>query len=436
MNHRSLRALLVGLSLFPATSSPALAANWPSWRGPNGDGISPEKNLPLKWSATENIRWKAALPEAGDSSPIVWGDKVFITQAIEKEGGRNVMCFDRATGRQLWQQGVTWKQREARYEQNPFCAASPVTDGERVIAFFGSAGLHCWDMNGKELWHRDLGRHHHAWAYAASPLIHGDLCLLYFGPGDNARMIGLDKKTGKTLWETPEPAIEKRPRTDGFKGSESRGMVGSFATPVIVKAGARDELIQVYPQQTRAFDPRTGKELWHCDGLNELIYSSPVHGNGVLVAMGGFIGTSIAIKPGGTGDVTASHRLWQSVRTKDRLGSGIILGDHIYVLNMDGFAECLELKTGKIVWQERVKGGGANNGSWSSMVLGGGHLYVLNKSGDTAVLKAAPKFELVASNPLGNELANSSHAISNGDIFIRTHQHLWCVGGGTRASVK
>lgn len=419
---------VVLLPFLGALSLPLHAANWPSWRGPHGDGTSPERNVPLTWSATENVRWKIELPEPGDSSPVVWEDKVFITQAREATGGRTVMCFNRRDGKLLWQQGTTWTQKEKRYGQNPYCAASPVTDGERVIAFFGSAGLFCWDMEGKELWRRDLGKHEHEWAYAASPLIHGDICVLYFGPGLNARLLGLDKRSGKTLWEAKEPAPAARPRTDGFKGQERGGMVGTFTTPIIVRAGQRDELIQTFPQFVRAFDPRSGQPLWHCDGLNELVYSSPIAGEGVLVGMGGYFGTSLAVKTGGTGDVTATHRLWQTVRTKNRLGTGVITGGHVFILNTEGIAECLNLQTGAPLWQERVKGTGSKGDSWSSMVLVDGHILCLNQGGETLVLKASPKFELVRVNSLDGALVNSSHAISNGEIFIRTQKHLWCIG--------
>lgn len=404
------------------------ASNWPSWRGPNGDGSSPETNVPLQWSATENVRWKIELPEPGDSSPVVWGDKVLLTQAFEQTGGRTVMCYDRRDGRLLWKSGTTWTQPERRYGRNPHCAASPVTDGERVIAFFGSAGLFCWDMDGKELWRRDLGPQVHEWSYAASPLIHGDVCALYFGPGARARLMGLDKRSGKTLWEFAEPAPAPRPRTDGFKGNERGGMTGTFTTPIIVRAGQRDELIQTFPQLIRAFDPRTGRALWQCDGLNELVYSSPVAGEGVLVAMGGYLGTSLAVRTGGHGDVTGTHRLWQSVRTKNRLGSGVIAGGHVFILNTEGIAECLNLQTGTSLWQERVKGPGKKGDSWSSMLLVDGHILCLNQSSETLVFKASPQFELVRVNSLEGDLANASHAISNGDIFIRTHKHLWCVG--------
>src|SRR5687767_1706413 len=167
------------------------AANWPGWRGENGLGISPETTLPLKWSATENVLWKTPLPERGNSTPVVWKDKVFITQAVGER--RTVMCFDRKSGKVLWQSGTSYGEKEETHETNPYCSASPVTDGERVIAWFGSAGVFCYDFNGKELWRKDLGKQSHTWGFASSPLIDGDLCVLYFGPGKGAALIGLDK---------------------------------------------------------------------------------------------------------------------------------------------------------------------------------------------------------------------------------------------------
>lgn len=430
-----LSQFVVCASLFSAAVT-VQAGNWPAWRGPEASGISLEKNLPVKWSATENVRWKVALPDRGNSSPIVWADRIFITQAVEKENRRTVMCFDRASGKLLWQQGVTYKEREESHEANPQCSASPVTDGERIIAFFGSAGISCYDFKGKELWHRDLGKHHHEWGYAASPVIHGDLCLLNFGPGEQDFLIALDKKTGRTIWQLNAPEVKPTKRTDGFAGREKGGMIGSWSTPLIVKANGRDELVMSYPEEVRAFNPKTGKVLWFCKGLNPLIYSSTIYGEGVVVGMGGFFGTSIAVKPGGQGDVTETHRLWQTVRTKNRLGSGVIAGGHIYVLNTEGIAECIELKTGKSIWSERLKGSGKKSESWSSMVLAGENIYVQNQSGDTIVLKASPKFELVALNSLGDEMTNSSQAVSNGEIFIRTFKSLWCIGEAKTSAAR
>ena len=327
----------------------------------------------------------------------------------------------------LWQDGPAYKSEEETHDDNPHCSASPVTDGKRVFAFFGSAGVYCYDLYGNKVWQRDLGKFQHQWGYAASPILSGDLCILNFGPSERSFLIALDKKTGATVWQVNIPELRSAKRTDGFAGQEERGMIGSWSTPILLKANGRTELVTCFPEQVRAFDPRNGKELWFCNGLNPLIYTSPIHGNGVVVAMGGFLGTSIAVTPGGQGDVTATHRLWQTVRTKNRLGSGVISGDYVYVLNTTGVAECFELKTGKVVWEERLKGLGAKAESWSSMVLAGDRIYILNQSGDTIVLKASPQFKVLAINSIGPELTNSSHAASDGELFIRTHQNLWCI---------
>lgn len=413
------------------------AANWPEWRGAGRSGVADEKGLPTRWNDTENIRWKLPLPDRGNSTPVVWGNRVFITQPIEAEGKRLVLCVDRISGKELWRAGTTYNLPEQSHETNPQCSASPSTDGERVIAWFGSAGVFCFDMNGKELWKRDLGKQVHNWGYGGSPLLHKDLCILHFGPGERAFMIALNKKTGETVWQVDIPQVRSMKRTDGFAGREANGMIGSFSTPIIVPANGRDELVMSFPDDLRAYDPMTGKELWRSSGLNPLIYTSPIYGDGAVVAMGGFMGSAIAVKPGGAGDVTETHRLWQVERTKNRLGSGVIKDGHIFVLNSNGVAECLDLKTGKTIWEERIDAPGAKDDSWSCMVLAGDLIYVLTQSADTVILKASPKFEIVAANAIGNELTNSSLAVSDGDIFIRTHKHLWCVSSTRKtASVR
>jgi outer membrane protein assembly factor BamB len=427
-----IRGPILLLALFLSLS--ASAENWPGWRGgADGSGVTTEIDLPLRWSATENVRWKLPLPGPGNGSPIVWGNRVFITQANDAGNRRSVMCIDRTTGKQLWQSGTAYEAKEESHETNPQSSASPVTDGERVVAWFGSAGVFCYDFNGKELWHRDLGKQTHDWGYGASPVLHENLCILNFGPGPRTFLIALDKKTGQTVWQidTPVP-VSAKTRTDGFAGKDD-GYVGSWSTPILIKANGRDELIMSYPDRVRAFDPATGKELWFCDGLNPLVYTSPIFGEGLVVAMGGFFGSHLAVKPGGKGDVTSSHRLWHQVRGKSGIGTGVIHNGHIY--NMYGaIAVCSELKTGKIIWEERLQGAGAKSDSWSSMVLSGDKVYILNQSGDTIVFRASPKFEKLAANSLGGEMANSSIAVSNGELFIRTHKHLWCISQAKSAS--
>ena len=409
--------------LLTVLAFPGFAANWPAWRGAKGTGVADESNFPLKWSATENVRWKVELPEAGNSTPIVWGNRIFVTQPMTPSNERTLMCLDRKTGKLLWQKGTVYKEKEDSHETNPFCSASAVTDGERVIVWFGSAGVFCYDFEGKELWKQALPAIDHDWGYGSSPVLHGDLCILYHGPGKNSSLLAFNKKTGKAVWEVKDPPMEKRPRTDGFRGNEAKGYVGSFASPII----AKDELIMPYPQLICAFDPKTGKELWRCDGVNELVYASPLADDGIVVAMGGFGGTAAAVKQGGKGDVTKTHMLWRNERTKQRLGSGVIKDGHIYILNTDAILECIDLKSGKSLWQERSPSIGPKSSSWSSMTLVGDRIYVLNQSADTIVIKAAPKLEVLSVNSVGNELCNSSHAFSDGEIFVRTHKHLWCI---------
>ncbi|MCI0535236.1 MAG: PQQ-like beta-propeller repeat protein [Verrucomicrobiales bacterium] len=425
----SLAALLFGLIVHSAS-----ADNWPTWRGPTGMGLSPEADLPMHWSATENIRWKTPLPESGNSTPVVWGNRIFVTQALKKENRRNLMCFNRADGKLVWQAGVTHTEKELSHETNPYCSASPVTDGQRVIAWFGSAGVAAYDFNGKQLWHRDLGKQDHDWGYGGSPLIHGDLVFIQFGPGSRNFVVALNKKTGQPEWQMDETVVEPAERFDGFAGQKGKYM-GSFSAPIIITANGRDELIVSQPNRLVALNPKTGQELWFCRGLNPLVYASPIYGEGILVAMGGFTGISIAVTPGGSGDVTHT-RLWEKRKTRQRIGSGVIHDGHIYVLNADGIAECLNLKTGDTVWFERVKGTGAKSDSWSSMVLAGDKLYVPNQSGDVVILRASPKFELIGANSIGNELSNSSLAISNGELFFRTHQNLWCISERGRQTAQ
>jgi outer membrane protein assembly factor BamB len=408
-------------------AAPSLrAANWPAWRGPHGTGVCDEKNLPLQWSTTENVRWHVPLPERGNSTPIVWGQRVFVTQALDKGARRTLMCFDRANGRLLWQEGPAYAETELTHDTNPQCAASPVTDGERVIASFASAGLYCYDFNGKELWHRDLGKQRHIWGNAASPLLHGNLCLLNFGPGERTFLIALDKRTGETVWQKDEPGGHSG---EAKAGEEKPPWIGSWTTPIIADVNGKEEMIMTFPKRVCAFEPKSGRELWTCGGLNPLVYTSPLYSAGIVVAMGGFSGMALAVKADGAGDVTATHRLWHHPRTKQRIGSGVIAGQHIYILNDPGVAECWELTTGKLVWEERLKGTAPKVDSWSSMVLAAGNLYVINQGGDAFVLKASPKFSVLATNSIG-ETTMASLVPSDGNVFIRTYRQLWCIGEG------
>lgn len=410
-------------ALMALLASPLPAAQWPGWRN-DGHGISPDKNVPTRWSKTDNIRWRTPLSERGNSSPIVWENKVFVTQPDGDR--RTLICFDRHSGKRLWQAGPTYREKDPTHQANPFCSATPVTDGMRVVAAFGSAGIHAFDLGGKQLWQRDLGKQTHEWGYGSSPILHGDLCILYFGPGPRSFLTALDKTTGRTVWQVDVPEAQPDERFDGFAGKKN-GYIGSWSTPIVVHAPGGDELVMTFANDMRGFVPKTGAPLWRTDGLNPLIYTSPIAGDGMIVGMGGFFGATVAVKQGGRGDLSG-RKVWSVQREKrHRMSTGVIKDGHVYVCNTVGVAECLDLKTGQQRWEERLSATGANGEVWGSMVLAGDNLYVTNQSGDTFVIRATPgKFELLATNPLG-ELSNATPALSDGDIFIRTHQALWCV---------
>lgn len=426
MRARTLLAITPSLLLLAAPW--AHGADWPTWRADiAGSGKSVEPDAPVEWGPDKNILWRTPLPNRGNSTPVVSGDRVFVTQAIEAENFRCLMCFDRADGRLLWKSGVTYAAPERTHKTNPYCSASPATDGERTVASFASAGVYAYDLKGKELWHRDLGPIDHIWGHASSPVIYRDLAIVYHGPGPGSRLMALEKRTGKTVWEWQEPTWDTRDRTDGFKGRDD-GVEGTWSTPIIIAASGRDELVMAFPTRVMAFDPSTGERLWSCGGMSPLIYTSPFYGDDTIVTLGGYYGNSLAVRPGGSGDVTGSHRLWHFVRHNGGIGSGIIQNGHAYYHTSGGDALCLDLKTGATVWEQRLRTDARQGGgSWASMTLAGDRIYLPNKKGDTFVFRAAPKYEQIGVNSLGEE-TDSSVVISGGRIFIRTHKALWCVG--------
>jgi outer membrane protein assembly factor BamB len=409
----ALRSLLVLL----ASAGLGLAGNWPAWRGPEANGHCPEKDLPLRWNRTENVRWKVPLPDAGNSTPVVWGDRILFTQATEKGTHRALVCLNRADGKELWKTEVVYKEKESTHRTNPYCSASPVTDGERVIVSHGSAGLFCYDLSGKELWHRDVGRMEHIWGNASSPILYGDLAILWVGPGERQVLLAVEKRTGKTVWEHNEPG--------GKSGANRSEWIGSWSTPIIARVNGQDELILSVPLKVKGFDPKTGKERWSCAGLGKLVYTSPVcSADGIVVALSGFGGPGLAVRAGGSGDVTGTHRLWHHTKgIPQRIGSPVIVGDHAYLLNETGVASCFELKTGKDLWNKRRATRGKG---WGSLIVVGDRFYVTDDKGETLVLAAGTEFKELARNPL-DELVRASIVVSDGDLFIRTYKHLWCI---------
>ncbi len=424
MNSPRAKSFTIGLAATFAISS-AHAANWPSWRGPNQNNVSPETKFPTRWSKEQNVKWRTPLPDEGNSSPIVWNDTVFVTQAVHDGQRRTVMAFDRNTGRLRWQQGVDYEGKDPRHPTNPHCAASPVTDGERVVASFGSAGIVAFDFSGRQLWKTDLGRQTHEWGQGSSPILHGDAVIVYHGPGEHSALYALDKKSGRKLWTTPLPETQPTERFDGFAG-KTDGKLGTFSTPLVVKTGSHEEIILAVGNKVRAFAPATGQELWNADGMNPLVYTSPSYGEGTLIVMGGYMGSMMFIRPGGRGDVTGQRLVYERRMKKHVIASPIVKDGHVYVPVTDGLAHCYELATGKLLFEERLPGTGGSSQMWASANLVGDKLYGVNQSGDTVIWRAAPKFELLATNSIG-EPSNSTLAMSNGEIFLRTQKALYCI---------
>ena len=409
--------LLAGLAFVVACSKVG-ADNFPGWRGPKDNGQLAEKGVPLTWSEKENVRWKLPLPGEGNSSPIIWGKRVFITQSLDKEGHkRALMCLDRATGKSLWQREVAFEDKEPTHATNSFCSATPLTDGARVIASFGSAGLYCWDLDGKEQWHYEVGKLRHIWGNASSPIFYKNTVLLWCGPGERQFLVALDKTSGQKVWQFDEPG--------GQSGlGEKREWLGSWSTPIVVNVNGRDELILPVPRKVKGIDPSSGKELWSCDGLGPLIYGSPTcSADGIVVVFSGYGGPCLAVKAGGAGDVTATHRLWRHERKiPQSIGSPVILGDRCYFVDEPGTARCFDIKSGEDVSerQEIAK-------TWSSMILADGRFYLATYGDGVHVLEASPKFTQLAHNKLGNEQMRASVSIADGEIYVRTFKNLWCI---------
>jgi outer membrane protein assembly factor BamB len=404
-----LRTTVIALVMCLGCSAFAIAGDWPAWRGPQGNGVADEPDLPIEFSSTKNVTWKAPLPEAGNSTPVVWDEHVFVTCPIDDGKIRSLMCFDRHTGEKLWQHDVAYPQKETAHEDNPFCSGSPATDGQLVFASFGSAGVVACDLSGKLVWSRDLGKLDHVFGVATTPVIYKDLLIIHRGPGEPTEIVALDKHTGATVWRTSETGKNDK-------------LYGSWSTPVIYRAGDHDEFALSMPGELKGYDPLTGTELWRCEGLGPSNYPDTAIAEGVLIGISGFRKSMMAVRMGGRGDITQTHRLWHVANTQQRIGSGVVHEGHLYVSNATGIAECIDVKTGESVWKERLGGN-----LWGSILLAGERLYVSNTEGDVFVLAASPNFQPLAKNRMGEHI-KAALAASDGQLFIRTYKNLCCIG--------
>jgi len=407
-------------SLFLTTSR---ADDWPAFRGPLGNGTSAETNAPVVWSASQNVRWKVSLPKPANGSAIVARGHVFLAGAQDDRGTRrSLFCYRRDDGSQKWVQTVKLDKQMPTHATNPHGGSTPVADGERVVVWHGSAGLHCYDFDGKPLWSRDLGEYRHMWGYGTSPILHRGRVILHTGPGQHVSLLALSLETGETIWETEEPLEGTDRRNDGK-------YLGSWTTPLVTRVNGREQILCTMPTRLIAVDPGNGTRLWTCDGIRgpkgDLAYSSPILAGDICVAIGGFGGPGMGVRLGGSGGVTTTHRIWRREKNPQSIGSGVYVDGYIYRPNAGpGTIECIDPASGDTLWTDRAAG--ANH--WSSIVYVGGRCYATDQRGTTVVFNPTPdKFVRLSTNRL-NETTNATPAFSGGEFFIRTHQSLFCIG--------
>jgi outer membrane protein assembly factor BamB len=406
----------------------SMADNWPQWRGPFLNGVSNEKNLPLRWSKAENIAWKLSLPGPSAATPVIWEDRIFLNVTEGKD--LYLWCVEKKHGRLLWKKPLGGRAVELRIhpKHNP-STPSPVTDGKNVYALNAYGHLAGFDFAGHEIWKRELWRDYGRFAlrfgFASSPVLFEDslyLQMLRETPvGEPSYLLRIDKKTGKTIWKTDLNA------TSGFKPAEA------YTTPTILKHGGSVELIVNGSDQVTGHDLTTGRELWRVAGLSSAnppsrIVSSPVVADQVIYAPAADR-PLVALRAGGRGLLGASHHLWSSRHGPD-VPSPVTDGKYFYIVDDKGIARCLDARSGKEIWgPQRLKPGVYS----SSPVLADDKIYVVNEEGLTTVLKAGAKFALLAENGLDDQCL-SSPAVSDGQIFIRTAQSLYCIGKRTGGS--
>jgi outer membrane protein assembly factor BamB len=438
------------LAVFAAASFEALAlsgsSNWAQWRGPQSQGVSDDKDLPSEWSATKNVQWKTAIEGRGHSSPIVWGKRIFLTTGIEGEkitdpkppvhmiegkefkhpdwAGMDhrwtfkVMSVDADTGKIIWEKvAYDGPTLDYRHRRNTYASATPATDGKYVYAYFGSEGVYCYDFNGKLVWKKSLGPILTLGMGAAtSPVLYENLLILQCDQnlGEASFIIALDKKTGTQVWNV------------------KREVEASWTTPIIVKTEQRTELITSGNQWIISYDPATGKEIWRAKGINSNAIHTPMVGHGMVYISAGYPEKrTLAIKLGGTGDVTSTHVAWKYEKGTAYVASPILYGDYIYLLSDKGMLTCLDAKTGEV----KYEGARVPNPAtfMSSPVAFDGKILISSEDGDTYVVKAGPTHEILRTNSLAEPIY-SSPALAGGKVYIRGGKSLFCIANGAGKS--
>ena len=408
-------------------ASSGVADNWPNWRGPKNDGISHEKNVPVKWSATEHVAWKTPLPGPAGSTPVVFDGKIYLT-SVDEQGDLWLIAFD-DSGKELWKQAVAGGNKNVRGDEGNSASPSPVTDGEHVWTLMGEGTLACFTVTGKPVWKFNVedryGKLDIAFGLTSTPIVDGNVLYLQLIHGEGkvetqeAQVVALEKATGKEIWHVQRPS-------DGYAENEH-----SYASPFMYDDGTLKFLISHGNDYVVGHDLADGHELWRCGELNVKsnydptlrFVASPVAADGIIVVPTAKKGPVLALKPTGKGDITKdkSVHLWKLERTPD-VPSPLIVDDIVYLCMHDGNLMAVDRATGKEHYFERTN----RQRHRASPVYADGHIYLAARDGKVTVVKAGPKFEIVSENALDEDLS-SSLAISNGTVYIRTYQHLWAI---------
>ncbi len=443
MKKTKLSMALMMLCVFLISTGPIFARNWPGFRG-DGNGISKEKNLPIKWSEDKGVRWKTPIPGAGHSSPIVWGSRVFVTTAVPDDpnvetfrggvyiGGdrRNpdkseytyrVICLDANQGNVLWSKAVARQSpKTRRHTKNTYASETPVTDGKNVFASFGSTGLFCLDFKGGVIWKRDLGlmRRRAGWGTASSPVLFANTVIVNCDSDDESYIAAFDKATGAPVW-----------RTERDEGA-------SWGTPFLFDAAGRTTIVTNASRRMRGYDAATGKLLWECAGGSMISVPSPVATQGLVFLSSGHNlfprRPIIAVRPDASGNITPPRGqsqsdgvAWSNSSGGAYVTSPIAIGKYLYVPSDKGYLTCYEAGTGKTVYEKQKLG--ERNTISASPTAGDGRIYIQTEDGECYVIKPGPQFEILVVNKL-DEIFCASPAVSDGKIFLRGRKHLYCVG--------
>jgi hypothetical protein len=399
------------LLLVSTLAIPVYAENWPGWRGPNGDGSSGEKAVPIKWSATDNIAWKVPLKYKGHASPVIWNDFVILVGADTEHRRRMLVVRDRKTGKLIWERKVLDAPLEFKHKLNSWASSTPATDGKRIyVSFLDEKRMFvaAYDFQGNQLWQQHPGVFSSRHGYCSSPVLFKDKVIVNGDHDGNAYLVALRRDNGKTIWKTPR---ENKTR--------------SYCTPIIRTIKGRTQMMLSGSKCVASYDPDTGKRLWILDGPTEQYVASLVMNDGLVFMTGGFPDKHImAIDPTGSGNITGSRYVkWHHTREGvSYVPSPVAVGKYFLVVADSGIGSCFEAVSGKRLWKERM-----GRRFSASLVTAGGLAYFLDDDGNCTVVKPGPEYQVVATNRLG-EATYASPAISQGQLFIRGATHLFCIG--------